>query len=242
MNSKEYALIVAGGKGTRIKSDRPKQFLSLNGMPVLMHTILAFYKYSPSIEVVLVLPKDQIDTWRTLCVEHSFTTPLTIQPGGESRFQSVKRGLEIMTEGLVAIHDGVRPLVSQEIIATSFRVAAKNNSAVAAVPLKESIRMMENDNTKALDRTKFKLIQTPQTFNVEMIRKAYELDEDQTLTDDASVAEKAGHLITLFDGSYDNIKITTMEDLVIAEALLARAGMSTTHKKESRTNVGFNKI
>jgi 2-C-methyl-D-erythritol 4-phosphate cytidylyltransferase len=228
MNSKEYALIVAGGKGTRIKSDRPKQFLSLNGMPVLMHTILAFYNYSRSIEVVLVLPEDQIDAWHTLCVEHSFTSPLTIQPGGESRFQSVKRGLEKMKEGLVAIHDGVRPLVSQKIIAASFQIAAKNNAAVAAVPLNESIRVMEGDSSKALDRTKFRLIQTPQTFNVEMIRQAYELDEDATLTDDASVAEKAGHRISLFDGSYDNIKITTMEDLVIAETLLARAGMSST--------------
>lgn len=228
MNSKEYALIVAGGKGTRIRSDKPKQFLSLNGTPVLMHTILAFYKYSQSIEIVVVLPNDQIETWRELCIEHNFTTPLTIHSGGESRFQSVKRGLEKMKEGLVAIHDGVRPLVSQEIIAASFRNAAKNNASVAAVPLKESIRMMEDNSTKALDRTRFRLIQTPQTFNVEMIRQAYEVEEDPTLTDDASVAEKAGHRISLFDGSYDNIKITTMEDLVIAEGLLARAGISST--------------
>ena len=222
MNSKEYALIVAGGKGTRIKSDKPKQFLPLNGMPVLMHTILAFYRYSQSIEVVLVLPQDQIALWHTLCVEHNFTKPATIQPGGESRFQSVKRGLEKMEEGLVAIHDGVRPLVSEEIIAASFRLAAKNDSAVAAVPLKESIRIVEQDGTSALDRTRFKLIQTPQTFKVSLIRKAYDVEEDPTLTDDASVAERDGCHISLFDGSFDNIKITTAEDIVIAEALLAR--------------------
>jgi 2-C-methyl-D-erythritol 4-phosphate cytidylyltransferase len=222
MNSKEYALIVAGGKGTRIKSDKPKQFLPLNGMPVLMHTILAFYRYSQSIDVVLVLPQDQIELWHTLCVEHNFTKPVTIQPGGESRFQSVKRGLEKMEQGLVAIHDGVRPLVSEEIIAASFRLAAKNDSAVSAVPLKESIRIVEHDRTSALDRTKFKLIQTPQTFKVSLIRKAYDMEEDPTLTDDASVAERDGCRISLFDGSFDNIKITTTEDIVIAEALLAR--------------------
>jgi 2-C-methyl-D-erythritol 4-phosphate cytidylyltransferase len=222
MNSKEYALIVAGGKGTRIKSDKPKQFLPLNGMPVLMHTILAFYRYSQSIEVVLVLPQDQIELWHNLCVEHNFTKPVTIQPGGESRFQSVKRGLEKMEEGLVAIHDGVRPLVSQEIIAASFRLAAKNDSAVAAVPLKESIRIVEQDSTSALDRSRFKLIQTPQTFKVSLIKKAYDVEEDPTLTDDASVAERDGCRISLFDGSFDNIKITTTEDIVIAEALLAQ--------------------
>jgi len=222
MNSKEYALIVAGGKGTRIKSDKPKQFLPLSGMPVLMHTILAFYRYSQSIEVVVVLPQDQIELWHTLCVEHNFTKPVTIQPGGESRFQSVKRGLEKMEEGLVAIHDGVRPLVSEEIIAASFRLAAKNDSAVAAVPLKESIRIVEQDSTSALDRSRFKLIQTPQTFKVSLIKKAYDMEEDPTLTDDASVAERHGCRISLFDGSFDNIKITTTEDIVIAEALLAQ--------------------
>lgn len=221
MNSKEYALIVAGGKGTRIKSDEPKQFLPINGMPVLMHTLLAFYEYSQSIEIRLMLPQDQIEHWHSLCLRYNFDKPLTILPGGGSRFQSVKRGLEKMGEGLVAIHDGVRPLVSKEIIAASFRLAATNNSAVASVPLKESIRMVEHDITRAIDRSKFRLIQTPQTFKVSLIREAYELDEDPSMTDDASVAERAGHRISLFEGSYDNIKITTAEDLVIAEALIA---------------------
>ena len=222
MNSKEYALIVAGGRGTRIKSDRPKQFLSLYGLPVLMHTIGAFRNYSASIEIVVVLPEDQIVSWHTLCSEYNFSIPVTIQPGGETRFQSVKRGLEKMQEGLVAIHDGVRPLVSQETIFKSFQMAAEKDSAVAAVPLKESIRIVENEGTKAMDRGKFKLIQTPQTFKISMIRKAYELREEHSMTDDASVAERAGYPISLFEGSYDNLKITTEDDLVIAEALLAR--------------------
>lgn len=229
MNSKEYALIVAAGRGTRIKSDRPKQFLLLNGLPILMHTIRAFHEYSSTIEIVLVLPEDQIPAWHTLCSEHNFNIPLTIQPGGETRFQSVKRGLEIMKEGLVAIHDGVRPLVSQEIIARSFVIAAKKDSAVAAVPLKESIRIADGEGTKAMDRTRFRSIQTPQTFKVSIIREAYELKEDPSMTDDASVAEKAGQQISLFEGSYDNLKITTEDDLVIAEALLTRkrAGVSS---------------
>ena len=231
MNSKEYALIVAGGRGTRIKSDRPKQFLPLNGLPVLMRTIRAFYQYSPSIEIVLVLPQDQIDVWHSLCAEYNFDIQLTVQAGGETRFQSVKRGLEKMTEGLVAIHDGVRPLVSKEIIAKSFRMAAEKQSAVAAVSLKESIRIVDNESTSAVDRSRFKLIQTPQTFSVSLIRQAYDVTEDPAMTDDASVAEKAGHHISLFDGSYENIKITTMEDLVVAEALLARKGSVDSSKK-----------
>ena len=221
MNSKEYALIVAGGKGTRIKSKMPKQFLELNGLPVLMHTILAFYRYSESITVILVLPEGDMETWHSLCSRYHFSKPVMLQTGGATRFQSVKNGLQkIEGEGLVAIHDGVRPLISENIIAASFRLAAVHNAAVAAVRLKESIRMTDQDNTRAVDRSKFRLIQTPQTFKVSLIRNAYDMKEDLSLTDDASVAEKAGQVITLFEGSYENIKITTTEDLIIAEALL----------------------
>ena len=128
--------------------------------------------------------------------------------------------MKISGPGLVAIHDGVRPLVSQDIIAASFRLAAVHRSAVAAVRLKESIRITDQDNTKSIDRSRFRIIQTPQTFEVELIKKAYEMKEDPSLTDDAGVAERAGHTISLFEGSYENIKITTSEDLIIAEALL----------------------
>lgn len=222
MNNNEYALIVAGGKGTRIKSKVPKQFLDIDGLPILMHTINAFYAYSPTIRVVVVLPEDDFPLWNELCLLHNYHKPLMLEKGGESRFQSVRNGLaKIETDGLVAIHDGVRPLVSSDIIAASFRLAAVHGSAVAAVRLKESIRMTDQDNTKAMDRSKFRLIQTPQTFRVNLIKHAYELKEDASLTDDASVAEKAGHTISLFEGSYENIKITTAEDLVIAEALWA---------------------
>ena len=221
MKYKEYALIVAGGKGTRIKSKISKQFLELMGLPILMHTINAFFSYSENIEVILVLPDDEKTYWQELCSKYKFDKPLRIVSGGETRFQSVKNGLAVIdTEGLVAIHDGVRPLVSEDIIGASFRLAAEHESAVAAVRLKESIRITDQDNTKAVDRSRFRLIQTPQTFQLKLIKNAYLIKEDPSLTDDASVAERSGHLISLFEGSYENIKITTPEDLVIAEALL----------------------
>jgi len=220
MNS-EYALIVAGGKGTRIKSKLPKQFLELKGKPILIHTLEAFYRYSENITIILVLPEDDFAIWNDICKKYNFTRPVILQKGGETRFQSVKNGLEkIEGNGLVAIHDGVRPLVSEDIIGASFRLAAVHQSAVAAVRLKESIRMTDQDNTKAMDRSRFRLIQTPQTFSLELIKQAYQLKEDPTMTDDASVVEKLGHTISLFEGSYENIKITTPEDLIVAEALM----------------------
>jgi 2-C-methyl-D-erythritol 4-phosphate cytidylyltransferase len=234
MNS-EYALIVAGGKGTRIKSKLPKQFLELNGKPILLHTLEAFYRYSENITIVLVLPEDDFSIWNEICKKYNFTKSIILQKGGETRFQSVKYGLEKITSpGLVAIHDGVRPLVSEDIIGASFRLAAVHQSAVAAVRLKESIRMTDQaclqegssarrqDNTKAMDRSRFRLIQTPQTFTIDLIKQAYQLKEDPTMTDDASVVEKLGHTISLFEGSYENIKITTPEDLIVAEALVKK--------------------
>ncbi len=225
MNIKEYALIVAGGKGTRIKSKVPKQFLDLDGLPILMRTINAFYEYSNEITVIVVIPEDDFPVWKELCMLHNYTRPLILQSGGDTRFQSVKNGLKKITgDGLVAIHDGVRPLVSKDMIGASFRLAAVHGSAVAAVRLKESIRMVNQDNTSAVDRSKFRLIQTPQAFQVRLIKQAYETREESSFTDDASVAEHAGHTISLFEGSYENIKITTAEDLVIAEALLKTGG------------------
>jgi 2-C-methyl-D-erythritol 4-phosphate cytidylyltransferase len=221
LNPIEYALIVAGGKGTRIKSSLPKQFIELNGKPILLHTIEAFLRYSTNIRIVLVLPEDDFGVWKSICEKFNFTPSILLQKGGETRFQSVKKGLDRMEgKGLVAIHDGVRPLVSEDIIGASFRLAAVHQSAVAAVRLKESIRMTDQDNTKAVDRSRFRLIQTPQTFDLHLIKNAYEIKEDPSLTDDASVAEKAGHIISLFEGSYENIKITTQEDLTVAGALL----------------------
>ena len=222
MKLQEYAIVVAGGKGTRIKSLVPKQFIELSGLPILMHTLSAFREYSSEIRIVLVLPQDDEERWKSLCAKHQFDVPLTIVHGGETRFQSVKNGLALVPDNsLVAIHDGVRPLVSSDIIGASFRLAAVHGTAVTAVRLKDSIRITDQDNTKAVDRSKFRLIQTPQTFKSELIKKAYQTKEEVSMTDDASVAEHAGHLISLFEGSYENIKVTTGDDLMVAEALLA---------------------
>lgn len=223
----EYALIVAGGKGTRINAPIAKQFLPLNGKPILFHTIEAFTRYSETIRIIVVLPKDDFPVWHQLVSTHQFKIPVTLQEGGSSRFQSVKKGLEKITDvGLVAIHDGVRPLINADIIGASFRLAAVHGSAVASVRLKESIRVTDQDTTKALDRSKYRLVQTPQTFNIRLIKEAYEITEDESLTDDASVVERTGHRISLFEGNYENIKITTPEDLVVAEALLkSKAGL-----------------
>lgn len=221
MKPKEYALIVAGGKGARMGSSVPKQFIELLGKPVLLHTLEAFYRYDSDLTTILVLPEDDFATWAAICRKYNFTKPVILQKGGDTRFQSVRNGLDkIEGEGLVAIHDGVRPLVSEDIIGASFRLAAIHHCAVAAVRLKESIRMTDQHHTKAMDRSRFRLIQTPQTFDVQLIKKAYRIKEDPSLTDDASVAEKSGHVISLFEGSFENIKITTPEDLVIASALL----------------------
>lgn len=221
MIQQEYALIVAGGKGTRIKSNVPKQFIRLNGKPILLYTLDAFFKYSEKISVVLVLPETDFGTWKSICDEFNFSKSVILQKGGDTRFQSVKNGLDkIVGAGLVAIHDGVRPLVNADLIGASFRLAAVHGSAVAAVRLKESIRVTDQDTTKAVDRSKYRLIQTPQTFDLQLIKKAYQIKEDPNLTDDAGVAERSGHKVSLFEGSYQNIKITTPEDLVVAEALL----------------------
>jgi 2-C-methyl-D-erythritol 4-phosphate cytidylyltransferase len=223
MHYQEYALIVAGGKGTRMQHATSKQFIEIKGLPVLMHTLLAFYRYRPDIPVVLVLPENEIETWELLCRKYNFHKPVILQGGGNTRFQSVKNGLQkIEGDGLVAIHDGVRPLVSTAIIRASFEQSAQHGAAIASVPLKESIRRMEDGSSHALDRSHYRLIQTPQTFNVALIQASYQQPEYPHLTDDASVAENAGHPITLFDGSYENINITTEEDLVIVEALMNR--------------------
>ncbi|TRX56241.1 2-C-methyl-D-erythritol 4-phosphate cytidylyltransferase [Fulvivirga sp. M361] len=222
MKKNEYAIIVAGGKGTRMKSTVPKQFMLLNGLPVLIRTLNTFFSYSKDLNVILVLPDNDLITWQNQCEQYGFDKPVILAPGGDTRFQSVKNGLDKIKdpEGIVAIHDGVRPLVSQDIIGASFHLAAVHGSAVAAVRLKESIRKTDQHKTKAVDRSEYRLIQTPQTFDLKIIKPAYQIKEEPSLTDDASVVEKSGHEISLFEGSYNNLKITTPEDIVIAEALL----------------------
>ena len=218
---RQFAVIVAGGSGSRMNTEIPKQYLPVSGLPVLMHSINAFHNYSQDVEIIVVLPPKDLKLWEELCKKYEFNLSVQITSGGDTRFQSVKNGLDrIESDGIVAIHDGVRPLVNKEIIAASYEIAALHGSAIAAVRLKESIRVTDKDQTKTVDRSKYRIIQTPQTFQVSLIKKAYEIAENPQFTDDASVLEKSGYKISLFEGSYKNIKITTPEDMIIAEAFL----------------------
>jgi 2-C-methyl-D-erythritol 4-phosphate cytidylyltransferase len=216
----KFVLIVAGGKGSRMLSEIPKQFLNLNGIPLLMHTISRFTAFS-DIEVLLVLPENQMILWSELCARYSFDSPQTIK-GGDSRFQSVKNGLNAIgeSEGIVAIHDGVRPFISKSLIVKNFSEAQKQGSALTVVELKESLRQLIGANSFSLNRADFRLVQTPQTFSLKKIRKAYDVNFKEEFTDDASVFESDGNEIHLVDGDYSNIKVTTPEDLVIAESLM----------------------
>lgn len=200
-----------------------KQFIRIGDKPILMHTIERFFQSASNIHILLVLPEKDFSTWKQVCDEYQFPVPVQIVSGGSSRFQSVRNGLNCLAgEGLVAIHDGVRPFVSSQIIEQSFETAAFKGSAVACVPLKDSVREVAGEQNKAIDRTRFRLIQTPQTFKLSLIKQAFETQELASFTDDASVAEHAGFPIHLFDGSYENIKITTLEDLLWAEAFLRK--------------------
>ena len=220
----EYVIIVAGGSGSRMKSDIPKQFLPVNGLPVLMHTIRAFAGYSKNLRIIVVLPSEQFGFWEELCKKHSFAITHQLVAGGKTRFHSVKNGLNCIIEQdefLVAVHDGVRPVISREIIAESFTKAASHGAAVVSVPLKDSIRIVgQNEGNKAMDRTLFRLIQTPQTFRSSWMKAAFAADYHESFTDCASVLEAWGYHIQLIDGAYENIKITTPEDLRWAEIYL----------------------
>jgi len=218
----QYALIVAGGSGTRMQSDLPKQFISIGNRPILMHTIQKFYAYSPDIQLIIVLPKIEFTTWENLKKQFDFQIPHQVVAGGATRIESVRNGLQVIDNqhSLVAIHDGVRPFVTSKIIAESYQVAENQGNAIVAVRLKDSIRESRGEATVAVDRAKYFLIQTPQTFKVDLIQKAYQQSDIQSLTDDASVVEKAGHTIQLIEGDYKNIKITTAEDLLIADVFL----------------------
>lgn len=213
-------IIVAGGSGSRMQSELPKQFLLLDNQPILMHTIQAFERYDSSMQIILVLPAGYLDTWQELVNTYKFKAAHQVVIGGTTRFDSVKNGLELVKEGLVAIHDGARPLVSKEMIVRCFQTAQQKGNAIAAVAPKDSIRVVHSTSNKAVDRAAYRIIQTPQTFQVEIIKAAFKEAKGNEFTDDASVAESYGHEIHLVEGEYTNLKITTPEDLVLAEAIL----------------------
>ena len=216
----EYAIIVAGGKGLRMGGDLPKQFLPIGGKPVLMRTLEAFYAYSPAVRIVLVLPRDQQAYWQALCRSHGFTLPHEVAEGGETRFHSVQNGLRLVgAPGLVAVHDGVRPFVSQEVIARCFRLAAEKCAVVPVVAVVETLRHIEGQGSRTVNRDAYKLVQTPQVFDAALLKEAYTQPYTTAFTDDASVVEAMGVPVYLTEGNRENIKITTPFDLKVAEAL-----------------------
>ena len=217
----KYALIVAGGKGLRMGTDLPKQFLPIGGKPVLMRTLEAFYRYSSEIQLILVLPHSQQDYWRELCAKYDFTLPHRVADGGETRFHSVKNGLAVIQgDGLVAVHDGVRPFVSQDVIARCYELAETGKAVVPVVGVVETVRQINENGSVTVDRERYKLVQTPQTFDVGLLKKAYEQSYTSAFTDDASVVEALGVSVCLTEGNRENVKITTPFDLKLAEFLL----------------------
>ena len=222
--SKHTILIVAGGRGTRMGGPQPKQFLELAGRPVLMHTLEAFDRWDASARLIVVLPEDQIDTWKRLCEAHAFDRAHRVVAGGETRFHSVRNGLgAVASDGLIAVHDGVRPLVAPSVIAACFAAAADGGAAVPVVPVVESVREVDADGgSRPVDRTRLRVVQTPQVFRADVLRAAYCLPYDPRFTDDASVVEASGVAVRLVPGNRENIKLTTPMDLLLAEQLMRR--------------------
>ena len=213
-------IVAGGGSGSRMGTQIPKQFLLLNNKPVLMHTIRQFLVYDNDIEVVLVLPQFQIENWQNLCQKYGFELPHKIVAGGTTRFHSVKNGLfSIKTEGLTAVHDGVRPFVSMATIRNCFETALERGNAVPVVELTESLRVISDNDNSACDRKLYRLVQTPQVFRTSLLKKGYEQEYSEHFTDDASVVEALGVKINMVGGNEDNIKITSPFDLVIGEAI-----------------------
>ncbi|MEQ7801549.1 2-C-methyl-D-erythritol 4-phosphate cytidylyltransferase [Pedobacter sp. ASV1-7] len=221
---KHYAIIVAGGSGNRMQSTIPKQFLLLDGKPVLMHTITAFNECIYKPQILLVLNIDQHKYWEELCLKYNFQIPHQVIKGGTQRYHSVKNGLKaIKGKGIVAVHDAVRPLISAKLISQSYKVAQETSNCIIGITPTDSVRSVQEDGkSEALSREKLALIQTPQTFEVEMLKKAYQIPYRNEFTDDASVAEYAGYKINLIAGERENIKITYPEDLEIASIFIKK--------------------
>jgi len=219
-----YVIIVAGGKGLRMGGDIPKQFLPIGGRPVLMRTIDAFRQAIPDIHVILVLPIDQQDYWQQLCRDYTFDQPIQIANGGLTRFHSVCNGLDLIphdVDGIVGVHDGVRPFVSRHTIKLCYESAIEHGAVVPVIPVVETIRELLPDRTsRTVPRDTYRLVQTPQTFRISLLKEAYKQPYKESFTDDASVVEEMCYPITLVTGNRENIKITTPSDIRFVEGLL----------------------
>ncbi len=219
----KYAIIVAGGTGTRMKGEVPKQFMLLNGKPVILYSIEAFNACDTAVQIILVVHPDYLNYCKQLCEEFKIPGPLKIVAGGETRFDSVKNGLKFIdADGLVAIHDAARPVITAEFISSLFSEAEKYGSAIPGIPLNDTIRVIEGDTSRQIDRTFLRAMQTPQVYKITELKKAYEQPFLPFFTDDASVMQSAGFHLHLTEGSALNIKITNPEDIILAETFLKR--------------------
>ena len=217
---KRYVVIVAGGQGVRMGADRPKQFMEIGGKPILRHTIERFLAFDPSFEVIVVLPSAQKEWWRDYCRQSGFLERYSIVSGGITRFHSVQNALRFVgDEGLVAVHDGVRPLVSRALLERIFAAAEEAPAVIPAVPVVESVRRVEEDASVPVSRDGLVLVQTPQVFAADVLKKAYDQPFSPSFTDDASVVEASGVRVHVVSGDRINLKITTPEDLQLAEGL-----------------------
>ena len=238
----DYVIIVAGGKGLRMGSDIPKQFLPIGGKPVLMRTIERFRAYSKDLQIILVLPEAQQDYWQGLCKENNFKVEYLLANGGQTRFHSVQNGLALVpddAQGVVGVHDGVRPFPSIEVIRRCYETARTAKAVIPVIPIVETVRQLHTGtgtlcnghtklhnvpvpvcNSKTVPRDEYRLVQTPQTFDIQLLKAANRQPYNDGFTDDASVVESYGHQITLVEGNRENIKITTPYDITVAEAII----------------------
>ena len=219
----DYVIIVAGGKGLRMGSDIPKQFLPIGGKPVLMRTLERFREYSPTLQIILVLPKAQQDYWHQLCKDYNFEVEYVLADGGETRFHSVQNGLTKIpddAEGVVGVHDGVRPFPSIDVIRNCYETARTAKAVIPVISVVETVRHLQGDTSVTVPRSDYRLVQTPQTFDIQLLKAANKQPYNDGFTDDASVVEAYGFNITLVEGNRENIKITTPYDLKIAEVLI----------------------
>ena len=219
----DYIIIVAGGKGLRMGSDIPKQFLPIGGKPVLMRTLERFREYSADLQIILVLPEAQQDYWQELCRKYNFEVEYQLANGGQTRFHSVQNGLALVpddAEGVVGVYDGVRPFPSIEVIRNCYETARTAKAVIPVIPVVETVRHLSPLTSITVPRDEYRLVQTPQTFDIQLLKAANRQPYNDGFTDDASVVESYGHAITLVEGNRENIKITTPYDIVVAEAIL----------------------
>ena len=225
----DYIIVVAGGKGLRMGSDIPKQFLPIGDKPVLMRTLERFREYSDDLQIILVLPEAQQEYWQELCKKYDFKVEYLLANGGQTRFHSVQNGLALMpddAEGVVGVHDGVRPFPSIEVIRNCYETARTAKAVIPVVPVVETVRHLTGGQARCevesvtVPRDEYRLVQTPQTFDIQLLKAANRQPYNDGFTDDASVVESYGHKITLVEGNRENIKITTPYDITVAEAII----------------------